>query len=301
VKESSTVHGHGEIHDHGEKHVHAHVHSDGYSHAHEHLHDGEDHHTRGAASALLHVDDVVFGYHSNSVLHKINVKVARGEILAILGPNGVGKSTLLKCMNLILRPKRGVVMLGDLDLTSLSANDIAKNVGYVAQRSESARMTVFDSVLLGRKPHITWKIKDSDYKLVEDALFKFGLSDMQLRYIDEISGGELQRVCLCRAIVQDPSVLLLDEPTSSLDLCRQMDILNAIRDVVDFHNVATVMTMHDLNLALRFADRFLFMKEGSIFAACDQLGVTEEIIEAVYGIKVDVVLHKGLPLVVPCN
>ena len=295
MKEHHTAHGH------EEKHVHAHAHSEGYSHIHEHLHEQENHHTNGSASALLHIDGVSFEYRSTPVLHEINVKVSRGEILAILGPNGVGKSTLLKCMNLILRPKQGVIMLDDLSLNAMSANDIAKHIGYVAQRAESARMTVFDSVLLGRKPHITWKITDHDYQMVEDAICKFGLSDMQLRYIDEISGGELQRVCLCRAIVQDPSVLLLDEPTSSLDLCRQMEILRAIREVVDLHNVATVMTMHDLNLALRFADRFLFMKEGSIFAACDQLGVTEDIIEEVYGIKVDLLSHNGLPVVIPCN
>jgi len=306
MRENSAFHEHGadsDIHDtshaHEKKHVHSHTHSKGYSHIHEHLHGLENHHTNWAASALLHVDNVSFSYRSTSVLNGINVHVARGEILAILGPNGVGKSTLLKCMNLILRPKRGAVMLEKVDLSKMSANDIAKHVGYVAQRAESTRMTVFDSVLLGRKPHITWKTTDYDYQLVEETLCKFGLSYMKLRYIDEISGGELQRVCLCRAIVQKPAVLLLDEPTSSLDLCRQMDILSTIREVVDLHNVATVMTMHDLNLALRFADRFIFMKGGSIFAVCDKSGVTEEIIESVYDIKVDLISHKGLPLVIP--
>ena len=285
-----------------EMHVHAHVHSEGYVHTHEHLHGvAHDHHTDLPAPALLKVDGVNFEYKTDRVLNDICVGVARGEILAILGPNGVGKSTLLKCMNLILQPKTGIIMLGELNLTKMSGNDIAKNVGYVAQRNDSARMTVFDSVLLGRKPHIGWRVTDHDYTIVENAIEQFGLTDMQLRYIDELSGGELQRVCLCRAIVQEPSVLLLDEPTSSLDLCRQMEILRAIRNVVDHHDVATVMTMHDLNLALRFADRFLFMKNGKIYAMCDKSGVTSQIIEDVYGIKVDVILHNELPIVVPCG
>ncbi|HJJ30451.1 MAG TPA: ATP-binding cassette domain-containing protein [Methanocorpusculum sp.] len=289
-------------HDHEGEHVHPHVHSEGYIHTHEHVHgDAHEHHTNSAAPALLNVDCVNFDYKTASVLKEISVGIARGEILAILGPNGVGKSTLLKCMNLILKPKTGIIMLGELDLTRMSGNDIAKNVGYVAQRNESSRMTVFDSVLLGRKPHIGWHVTDHDYSIVENAIEKFGLSDMQLRYIDELSGGELQRVCLCRAIVQEPSVLLLDEPTSALDLCRQMDILRAIRNVVDQHNVATIMTMHDLNLALRFADRFLFMKEGKIYAMCDRSGVTADMIEAVYGICVDVIYHKDMPIVVPCQ
>jgi iron complex transport system ATP-binding protein len=281
-------------------HDHEHMHGDGITHSHPHSHEeNHEHHSDCPGEAILKVDGVAFGYKSHSVLEDIEVGVSRGEILAILGPNGVGKSTLLRCMNMILRPQKGVILVDNADLSKMSANDIAKNVGYVAQKSEAARMTVFDSVLLGRKPHITWKLTKDDYAMVEDALAKFGLSSMQLRYIDEISGGELQRVCVCRAIVQEPSVLLLDEPTSALDLSRQMEILHLIRHVVDQHNCATIMTMHDLNLALRFADRFVFMKGGKIYAACDKWGVTAELISDVYGIEVDVIFHNDLPVVIP--
>jgi iron complex transport system ATP-binding protein len=276
------------------------MHGDGITHSHPHSHEeNHEHHSDCPGEAILKVDGVAFGYKSHSVLEDIEVGVSRGEILAILGPNGVGKSTLLRCMNMILRPQKGVILVDNADLSKMSANDIAKNVGYVAQKSEAARMTVFDSVLLGRKPHITWKLTKDDYAMVEDALAKFGLSSMQLRYIDEISGGELQRVCVCRAIVQEPSVLLLDEPTSALDLSRQMEILHLIRHVVDQHNCATIMTMHDLNLALRFADRFVFMKGGKIYAACDKWGVTPKLISDVYGIEVDVIFHNDLPVVIP--
>ena len=281
-------------------HDHEHMHGDGITHSHPHSHEeNHEHHSDCPGEAILKVDGVAFGYKSHSVLEDIEVGVSRGEILAILGPNGVGKSTLLRCMNMILHPQKGVILVDNADLSKMSANDIAKNVGYVAQKSEAARMTVFDSVLLGRKPHITWKLTKDDYAMVEDALAKFGLSSMQLRYIDEISGGELQRVCVCRAIVQEPSVLLLDEPTSALDLSRQMEILHLIRHVVDQHNCATIMTMHDLNLALRFADRFVFMKGGKIYAACDKWGVTPKLISDVYGIEVDVIFHNDLPVVIP--
>lgn len=287
--------------EHDDLHVHPHSHIEGYAHTHDHSHAGfpHEHHGSTPGTAVLHVNGVTFEYHSASVLHEVTVDVARGEILAVLGPNGVGKSTLLKCMNLNLRPKTGSILLEDRDLTKMSGSEIARNVGYVAHRNESARMTAFDTVLLGRKPHLGWKVLERDYLIVDSALRRLGLAEMQLRYIDELSGGELQRGCICRAIVQEPSVLLLDEPTSALDLCRQMDIFRVIRDVVDHHNVATVMTMHDLNLAIRFADRFLFMKEGKIYAACDRSGVTADMIEAVYGIAVDIVMHKGMPMVVP--
>ena len=285
---------------HGHMHDHEHMHGDGVIHSHPHSHEeNHEHHSDCPGEAILKVDGVEFGYKSFKVLENIEVGVSRGEILAILGPNGVGKSTLLRCMNMILRPQKGAVMVDGEELSKMSPNEIAKHVGYVAQRSEAARMTVFDSVLLGRKPHIGWRLTDEDYSMVEDALVKFGLSEMQLRYIDEISGGELQRVCVCRAIVQEPSVLLLDEPTSALDLSRQMEILHLIRHVVDQHNCATIMTMHDLNLALRFADRFVFMKGGEIYAACDKWGVTPELISDVYGIEVDVIFHNDLPVVIP--
>ncbi|MBR6448304.1 MAG: ATP-binding cassette domain-containing protein [Methanomicrobium sp.] len=283
----------------GVTHEHEHSHCD-IVHNHPHSHEKDhEHHTDDGCRALLKADSVEFEYGAAKVLKDITVDVSRGEILAILGPNGVGKSTLLKCMNMILKPKGGTIFIGEMDLSKMSGRDIAKNVGYVAQRNESARMTIFDTVLLGRKPHLGWKVTDHDYELVYDALEKFGLSDMQLRYIDEISGGELQRVCVCRAIVQEPSVLLLDEPTSALDMSRQMEILKLIRHVVDRHNCATIMTMHDLNLALRFADKFVFMKGGRIYRICDRSGVTPELIGEVYGIAVDVISHNNMPIVVP--
>lgn len=280
-------------------HIHPHEH-DGKMHIHPHEHGKSGHHHETlSGNAILNIAGVNFGYHSHTVLEDIDVSVERGEIMAILGPNGVGKSTLLKCMNMILKPKTGVIMLDEKDLTKLSGKEIAKSMGYVAQKNDSARMTIYDAVLLGRKPHIGWKISNRDYEIVDNAIEQFSLKEMQLRYIDEISGGEMQRVCICRAIVQEPSVLLLDEPTSALDLARQIEILNVIKDVVNKNNVATVMTMHDLNLALRFADRFLFMKDGKIYAACDKDGVTEEIIKSVYGVDVEILEHKDTPFIIP--
>ncbi|HJJ28374.1 MAG TPA: ABC transporter ATP-binding protein [Methanocorpusculum sp.] len=285
----------------GELHEHMHYHQEGFSHSHPHSHEhGHEHHGEEVPRAVLAISGVSFSYRSAKVLDTINLSVGPGEILAILGPNGVGKSTLLKCINRILKPETGsVVLAGYKDLAKMPGQEIAKHIGYVAQRCESSRMTVFDSVLLGRRPHISWKLQESDYAIVSDALEKFGLADMQLRYIDELSGGELQRVCVCRAIVQEPSVLLLDEPTSALDLARQIEILQLIRHIADRHTCTAVLTMHDLNLALRFADVFVFMSGGKIYEVCDKSGVTAELIEAVYGIAVEVVYHNGIPLVVP--
>lgn len=255
--------------------------------------------TNSKETVLLKINGVSFQYHAIDILNDITVHVDPGEILAILGPNGVGKSTLLKCINRILKPCSGMVTLEDVDLSAMEGNQIAQKIGYVAQRNETARMTVYDAILLGRKPYLKWGVSEVDYERVEEIIERFDLEEMQLRYVDEISGGEFQRVCLCRAIVQDPSLLLLDEPTNALDLCRQVEILRVIRNIVDTRHLATVMTMHDLNLALRFADRFVFMKHGKIVYSCEKPDVTENIIEDVYGIRVDILSHNGLPVVVP--
>ncbi|MEG3056510.1 MAG: ABC transporter ATP-binding protein [Methanoculleus sp.] len=248
---------------------------------------------------ILEVDGVAFTYRSAPVIRDVTFNLRPNQILAILGPNGVGKTTLLKCMNAILRPKTGSILVEDLDLLTADRMEIARRMGYVPQRSEAGRMTAFDAILLGRRPHIQWNVSESDLQIVEAAIRMLRLEDLSLRYINEMSGGELQKVSIARALVQEPRVLLLDEPTSSLDLRNQLDILEIVRRVVTEHDVAAVMTMHDLNMALRYADRFIFLKDGVIHAAGGPEVVTAEIIEAVYGVSVAVEQYNGFHIVVP--
>ncbi|MEZ5334837.1 MAG: ABC transporter ATP-binding protein [Methanolobus sp.] len=181
---------------------------------------------------ILEVDGVEFQYKSKEVLKDIKFQLKRNEILSILGPNGVGKTTLLKCMNAILKPKRGTVLIEDEDVLKLEQIEIARRLGYVPQRCEPARLTAFDAVLLGRMPHMKWNITPEDVMIVESTIKKLHLEDMALRYIDELSGGELQKVGIARAIAQNPKLLLLDEPTSSLDLKNQLEILDTVKEVV---------------------------------------------------------------------
>jgi iron complex transport system ATP-binding protein len=249
----------------------------------------------------MDVCGVSFSYNSHPVLESIDFQVDRGEILAIMGPNGVGKTTLLKCMNDILTPRQGSVFVGQEDVRGLSGSEIARKLGYVPQKAETGRLTAFDAILMGRRPHIRWKVSEPDLKIVDGAIKRLGMEELSLRYLDQMSGGEVQKVNIARALVQDPDVLLLDEPTSSLDLKNQQEILNLVRQVVSEHAVAAVMTMHSLNTALRFADKFLFIKDGRVFAGTDKSGVTAEIVSHVYGVPVDIHNIKGNPVVVPQN
>lgn len=241
-------------------------------------------------TVLLNVEGLHYGYGNSHVLRGVDFSVSSGEVVAILGPNGVGKTTLLKCCNTILRPSRGKIELCGHDLKAFSLREIAKHCAYVAQRSSAPHLTVFDTVLMGRKPHIRWRVRQRELKAVDSVLGQLGLRDMQLRYVDDLSGGEMQKVAIARALVQEPQVLLLDEPTSALDLANQVMILRMVRQVVKKHNIAAVMTMHDINLALRFADRLLFLKDGAIYDDVTSENITSQSISKVYGL--DVELHE---------
>jgi len=248
---------------------------------------------------ILSVRDLDFTYGRESILKGVDFNLAGGELLAILGPNGVGKTSLLKCINAIHAPSGGAVMVEGRDVLRMRPHEIALSVGYVAQRSEAARLTVLDAVLMGRKPHVRWKVADRDLEMVDAAIKRLNMAHCALRYIDELSGGELQKVAIARAMVQEPRLMLLDEPTSSLDLKSQVDILNMLKHIVDGHGIAAVMTMHDLNTALRYADKVLFLKDGRIHSTGPACQVTPEVVEEVYGLPVDIHSVQGRLMVVP--
>jgi iron complex transport system ATP-binding protein len=248
---------------------------------------------------ILSVDGVEFSYNSRPVLKNIEFEVNRGELFSILGNNGAGKTTLLKCLNKILRPQRGAILVEEKDLFALSRREVARQLGYVAQRHESTRFTVFDAVLLGRKPHIKWGPTARDLEIVRNVLEALGMEELSLRYLDELSGGELQKVVIARALAQEPRVLLLDEPTSNLDLKNQFEVLRIVKEAARERNIAVVVVMHDLNLALRFADKFLLLKNGTIFACGGMEVMTPENIAGVYGVRVAVERLADIPVVVP--
>ncbi len=248
----------------------------------------------------LTVDKISFNYKSCEVLKDITFEIKRQELLAILGPNGVGKTTLLKCINRILEPKTGTISIQDELVSSMSIQEIARNIGYVSQKDHAGKITAYDTILMGRKPYLTWRgLQKSDYDLVNSVIERLELESLALRSIDEMSGGELQKVSIARALVQEPEVLLLDEPTSALDLRNQLELLGVIREVIDTHDLITVMILHDLNTALRYADKLLFLKDGTIYSAITPEEITAEIIEVVYGVKVEIGTMAGFPVIYP--
>lgn len=247
----------------------------------------------------MSVNGLAFDYPSRPVLRNINFSICNGTFLAVLGVNGAGKSTLLKCINRVLKPRVGTVLIQKEEVAKLSRRELAKRIGYVAQRREQLNTTVFDAVLLGRKPYIQWEASSKDLETARKALNILELEEYSLRYFDELSGGEQQKVMIARALAQEPDLLLLDEPTSNLDLKNQMEVLKIIKKIVAAGRIAAVVSMHDLNLAIRFADKFILLKNGEIFAAGGLEVITPENIEKVYSTPVKITEVDTIPVVVP--
>ncbi len=235
---------------------------------------------------MFSVRHLGFGYGSRRIFHGVNLDLPTGSICGVLGVNGAGKSTLLKCLNRILEPDKGDITLKGRDIRSMGRRHIARSIAYVPQSSSATPLTVFDTVLLGRKPYIKWGPSAHDMDLVETLLTTMDLSHLALRPTHMLSGGELQKVTIARALAQEPDLILMDEPTSSLDLKNQIAVMTLIHKTVSQETMSAVVTMHDLNQAFRYADYFLMLKEGRVHAFCPKKEVTPEMIGEVYGVEV---------------
>lgn len=234
----------------------------------------------------IEVKDVRVYYKSIKALDGVSISVRNGEILSILGPNGSGKSTLLKVINGVLKPRYGAVYLDQRYLGSLPPREIAKKMGFVPQGLHAYGMlTVYDFVMTGRKPYISFVPSKVDEEKVYEALKTVGAIDLMERTLEELSGGELQRVIIARALAGEPEVLLLDEPTSNLDLKYQVELQETIKGL-RARGLIIILATHDLTLAYRISDKALMLYRGKVFAAGkpDEV-LTPKCIQEVYGVK----------------
>lgn len=247
---------------------------------------------------MIEVKNISFAYGKNEVVKDVSFDVLPGECVGILGNNGSGKSTLITCLNKIRAPKTGSVYIDKQNVHKMSRTETARRISYVAQRNEINQITVFDSVLMGRKPYIKWAISQEDIDICDATIEQVGMSDFKLRYVNELSGGELQKVMLARALVQQPKLMLLDEPTSNLDPKNQYEMLALVKKSAIERNISVLIVLHDVSLALRYCDRFLFMKSGRVHQyGCESI-ITKETIYDVYGIDSAIMEINGRKVVV---
>ncbi|MFR9807257.1 ABC transporter ATP-binding protein [Pseudonocardia sp. RS010] len=253
----------------------------------------------------LRAEGVRLGYGERVVVDDLDLDVLQGTVTAVIGPNGCGKSTLLRALGRLLKPTRGHVLLDGRRIDDIPTKQVATVLGLLPQAPVAPEgLTVGDLVARGRHPHQTWyrQWSGDDEEAVAEALAWTGISDLAERPIDELSGGQRQRAWISMALAQGTDLLLLDEPTTFLDLAHQVEVLELVERLHVERGRTVVMVLHDLNLAARYADRLVAMKAGRIVAQGTPAEViTEPLLGEVFGLEARVIADPvaGTPLVVP--
>lgn len=250
---------------------------------------------------------LTLAYDRTAIIKNLDLAIPRGRITALVGANGCGKSTLLRGLARLLKPRSGAVYLDTNDLFKLSTKQVAKQLGILAQSPIAPEgLTVRDLVACGRYPYQSWlqQWSPEDERLVELALSITGMTEFAEREIDTLSGGQRQRAWIAMALAQDTEILLLDEPTTFLDLAHQIEVLDLLQELNHTQARTLVMVLHDLNQACRYADYLVALKEGNIYAHGTPKDVmTEEVVREVFGLNSRIIADPvaGTPMCIPLS
>jgi iron complex transport system ATP-binding protein len=241
--------------------------------------------------SLLIADNLTGGYPSKSIIHQLNLQLDRGEWLSLLGGNGSGKSTLLKLLSHLLKPKQGIVWLDGKAIHTEPPHIVAQKMALLPQQQTvPSGLTVEQLVSLGRTPHqpwYQWELTALDRSQVDRAMSLTQVSDFADRSVESLSGGERQRAFLALALAQNPRVLLLDEPTTYLDLRYQLELLTLLKDLQQQQGLTIITVLHELNLAIRYSDRLAMLKDGSLIAVgTPEMVITSDIVKEVFGVSI---------------
>jgi iron complex transport system ATP-binding protein len=239
----------------------------------------------------IEIDGLGVNYGAHKALSDVSFEVNSGEVISVIGPNGSGKSTLIKCIAQVQKPTSGKVFLNDTDAAQMEPFEIARLIGYVPQNFHYLFFsTVMEMVLLGRKPHIKWKITPHDLEVVEGALDSMNILNFAGKFMDQLSGGEKQKVYIARALAQEPELFLFDEPTSNLDLKHQIEVLDITRRLTKSRGTSMIVALHDLNLAYSYSDTVIVLNHGRVHAYGKPVDVlTPETIRDVYDVDAMIV------------
>ena len=243
---------------------------------------------------MLEIKGLSFAYETDKpVLRGVNLSLGDGNVGILLGRNGAGKSTLLKIITGILKPSAGSVLFDGQDLLAMTRRQRAALVAYVPQQIEYGDLTLYQTVLTGRVSYYSVKPSKSDLDVVEKVVSEMDLSDVSCRNVQELSGGERQKVAIARALAQEPKVLVFDEPTGNLDIANELLIIREARKIAHNKNITVFSSIHDLNQAMVFGDMFFFMKDGVIKYSGSSEVFSSEVIRDVYGVEAALVEDRG--------
>ena len=250
----------------------------------------------------MELKNVSFAYKSSQtpVLHDINLVLEEPGLYCIVGPNGVGKSTMVKCMNRILKPTSGQVLLNDVDIQDMKLKEIAEHIGYVpVQTQDVFSMPVIDAILLGRQKANKWKTTDEDLEIAARVMKMMGIQDLAMRGFNHLSAGQHQKVAIARGLVQEPEMLILDEPTANLDVKHQVYVSELLRAMAIEENMIVLMISHDLNIAAKYAHKIIVMEHGTVVdVGTSKDIITEDLVARVYEVECKIEDDEGRPHVV---
>lgn len=239
--------------------------------------------------SILRAQTLSLGYPHKKVIEGFNASVEKGRLIGLVGPNGSGKTTLLRAFSGLIQPIAGQVYLEEHSLHAIPARQRAQAIGWVPQREGVAwPLSVREVVALGRAPHRGWLLPMTagDQAVIDAALRFTDLIALQERRMDELSGGEFQRVLIARALAQEPQILLLDEPTANLDIHYQIQVMDLVRQLVSREGITALMAVHDLNLAARYCDELILLKDGrQVCTGSPRDVLTPANLEAVFNVK----------------
>lgn len=258
-----------------------------------------------ASTHALTTRKLTLAYDGSTIITDLNLAIPAGKITVLVGPNGCGKSTLLRGLARLLKPRSGTVYLDGASIFKLSTKEVAKQLGILPQNPVAPEgLTVRELVAQGRYPHQGWlqQWSEEDERLTEQALKVTNILELAERSLDTLSGGQRQRAWIAMALAQDTEILLLDEPTTFLDLAHQMEVLDLLYDLNQQQGRTIVMVLHDLNQACRYADHLIAVRGGQVLAQGEPSQViTEEIVQQVFGLECRIVKDPvaGTPMCIP--
>lgn len=250
---------------------------------------------------MLKVENLSFRYGAsgNPVLDKVCLELKQGEIGILLGKNGSGKTTLFKNILGIEKPKSGIIHFDGENLLKMKRRDRARRIAYVPQHIHFGDLSVMDSVLMGRVSYFGLKAGREDYEAVEKILEDMKLTNFASRSAEALSGGEKQKIAIARAMAQEPRLMVFDEPTGNLDMANEQLIIEEAKKLAREKNISILSSLHDLNQALAFGDKFFFLKDGVIKYAGGEEIITEEVIRDIFDIRVTLLHVDGKKVILP--